>query len=224
MVARVTSPRRFDMKRSLASLIALVPLAGCSFFGIRTAKEPEYTVVLSDGEFEIRDYPELVVARTVVEADYDESGSVAFRRLGGYIFGDNRKEQDIEMTAPVLREPEGEEIAMTAPVLQEGSGKRWVMAFVMPAEHRLDSLPVPDDPNVELDVVPPRRVAAVRYSGTTSEEKIGHHAARLSSWLVSRGYEADSSPRSARYDPPWTLPFLRRNEVHIDVRKSPRPE
>jgi effector-binding domain-containing protein len=202
------------MKKPLALLAGVAAigafslLGGCSMFGIRTYEEPKYTVLAEDGSFEVREYGELVIATTATEVEnYDESGSKGFKRLGGYIFGKNR----------VAGTDESEGISMTAPVIQERADDAWTMAFVMPAEHSMDSLPVPLDPTVEFVTIPARTVAAVRYSGLVSEETIEEYTAKLSEWLTERGYEAVSPPRSARYDPPWAIPFLRRNEVLIDV-------
>lgn len=193
---------------SVAAIGAFSFLGGCSMFGIRTSEEPKYTVLAEDGSFEVRQYGDLLIAETAVEVEnYDESGSKGFKRLGGYIFGKNR----------VAGTGESESISMTAPVIQEKSDDAWTMAFVMPAERSKDSLPVPLDPAVTFRTVPARTVAAVRYSGLVSEETIREHTVLLEQWLAERGYVAVSPPRSARYDPPWTIPFLRRNEVLIDV-------
>jgi effector-binding domain-containing protein len=192
----------------VGSLLGSMLLGACSVFGIRTAEEPPYEVITSEDDFEIRAYPESVVATTVVQVDdYDKSGSVAFNRLGGYIFGDNRK----------AGSDESEKIAMTAPVIQEKSEKGWVATFVMPSEWSRDSLPDPTDPTVELRNVPGRKVASIRYTGLVTEKKIEEQAAKLRAWVESQGMKVLSPHRSARYDPPWTIPFLRRNEVHVDV-------
>ena len=205
------------MKQVLAFALIGSLLSGCTVFGIRSAEEAPHEVLAEDGDIQIRRYRAAVVAETVVDGDYDETGSIAFNRLGGYIFGKNKKRQEIAMTAPVVREEASEEIAMTVPVLQERSGRRWTMTFVMPAEYTLETLPEPLDPAVTLREQPPRTVATIRYSGSLSEERIDEKAVELRAWLKDNGYKAVSSSRSAGYDPPWTLTFLRRNEVHIDV-------
>jgi hypothetical protein len=125
------------------------------------------------------------------------------------------------MTAPVLQEVapsrKGEKIAMTAPVLQESSGDAWIMTFVMPAEYTLETLPEPVDPLVEIRTIAPKRVATVRFSGLMNKKKFDRNSAELSNWIERNGYAAVSAPRSAGYDPPWTLPPFRRNEIHIDI-------
>lgn len=202
-------------------ILAVVFLSGCSVFGAAAAEEPDFEVLAEEGEFQVREYGELLVAQTEVEGDYDEVGSVAFRRLAGFIFGDNEAAQKVAMTAPVLQEESidgtSQEIAMTAPVLQAPAEGSWVMTFVMPAEHTLETLPRPTDPSVEIRTIPARRVATIRFSGLINKSKFDRYSARLGTWIENNGYIAVSPPRSAGYDPPWTLPPLRRNEIHIDV-------
>lgn len=205
------------MKKVLALLSGVYFLSACSVFGVQTAEEAPYTVQAKEGNIEIREYADLIVAQTAVTGDYEKSSGIAFRRLADYIFGNNRKEQSISMTAPVVQELENEEIAMTAPVLQEKSGQKWVMSFVMPARYTLETLPEPLDPDVEVKRVRGKKVASIRYSGLLTEDKITAKGKELLAWLDENGYKALSLPRSAGYDPPWTLPFLRRNEVLIDI-------
>lgn len=225
------------MSRSRISLICAAVVAsvmllsgfGCSVFGIRTTPEPAYTVVEGDGSFELRDYDDLLVAQTKVAASYDDASSTAFRRLFRYISGANSTAKDVAMTAPVLQEqepapkeqePSSSEIAMTAPVLQQETGEGgWTMAFVLPDSYTLATAPQPSDPEVVLGVLPGRRVAVLRYSGSLSEERMEQRTAELREWIATKGLQPLSEPRSAGYDPPWTLPFLRRNEVLIDVAR-----
>ena len=125
------------------------------------------------GNFEIRQYAPYVVAETSVTGSFQWVGNVAFRRLADYIFGKNRRrdsadpqrigQETIAMTAPVIQAPDKQQIAMTAPVTQEGSGKSWIVAFVMPSQYRLESLPEPLNPNVRLSERPGQLMAALRY-------------------------------------------------------------
>jgi len=203
--------------KKLISFITMAFLTGCSVFGIRTAKEPDYQVLNDYGQIQIRHYPVLVIAETEVKADYQNSSSEAFRRLAGYIFGNNQKQQRMAMTAPVIQQPPAETMAMTAPVLQQKSGSVWQMAFVLPEGYSLSNAPKPLDPSVVIKEIPDKKVAVIRYSGSLSEQGIDEKSEELKNWLIQQGYKAISHPRSAAYDPPWTLPFLRRNEVHIDI-------
>ena len=216
-------PRRLPRPASqaLLALAAGLLTTSCSMVGIRTVEEAPYDVVSQEGAFEIREYHPIVVAETTVEADYDEAGNKAFRRLFRYISGKNETRTSIAMTAPVLADPgattKGESIAMTAPVLGEQAGESWRYAFVLPADYTLETAPTPASPDVRLAEVPRRTVAVLRYSGSRDEESMREKTEALREWIVSKGIEPTSAPRSAGYDPPWTLPFLRRNEVMFDV-------
>lgn len=203
--------------KKVFSLLSGLWLAGCSVMGIRNTPEPQYLVIFQDRKFEIREYPPLIVAETVVTADYKEAGSIGFRRLAGYIFGGNTTQASIAMTTPVVREANGEQIAMTAPVLQQTEGKQWRMSFVMPASYRLDTLPIPLDSNVVLRELPAKKIAVLRYSGSLSENVIASNSKTLLDWLNQQALKPLSPARSAAYDPPWTIPMLRRNEIHIDI-------
>ena len=203
--------------KKIVSLLSGLWLAGCSVMGIRNAPEPEYQVLLRDGEFEIRTYPSLWVAETLVDANYTEAGSVGFKRLAGYIFGGNTRREQMAMTTPVIREADGEEIAMTAPVLQQTEGRQWRMAFVMPASYSLETLPIPLDADISLKQLPAKKVAVLQYSGALSEGVIARNSQKLLDWLTQRSLKPLSPTRSAAYDPPWTIPILRRNEIHVDL-------
>ena len=205
------------LQRSWPALLCLAS-TGCSIFGIRTGEEARYETVVSDGGFSVRQYADCTIAETFVDASYRESGSIAFRRLAGYIFGKNERQQKIAMTTPVIQEPRSEKIAMTAPVVQEEVDVGWRMAFVLPAGSTSETAPKPRDPKVIVRDVKSRKVAVVRYSGSLSDARADANAERLKQWLIGRGYEATSKPRSAAYDPPWTIPFLRRNEIHMDIK------
>lgn len=207
----------FPMRTAKALLISLPLLAGCSVFGIRTVEEPSFEVLREEGAIQIRLYPSTVIAQTIVTGNYDGSSSIAFKRLAGYIFGGNKTKEDISMKAPVVQQQESTKIAMTAPVLQQSEGGNWTMSFVMPAAYSLETLPEPLDRQVTLLEVPGKTVASLRYSGRLNETNIGARSDELLDWLKTNGYRVTSGPRSAAYDPPWTIPFLRRNEVQFDV-------
>lgn len=204
--------------KKLAAVTMSILFTGCTVFGIRTVEQANYTVLMDDGDIQIRHYDDFIVAETIVQAEYDEASSIGFRRIAGYIFGENKRNEKVAMTAPVLQEREtGEKISMTAPVLQEKSGASWKTSFVMPAKYTMDTLPQPLDPSVILKEVKGGKVAVIRYKGVLSEENIAKKTKELEHWLKKNDYELISKPRSAGYDPPWTIPFLRRNEVHIDI-------
>ncbi|MCG8342263.1 MAG: heme-binding protein [Chlorobiales bacterium] len=199
-------------------LLSSFLLAGCSVLGKRTAEEAQYAVLKSEGEFEIRRYEPMIIAETTIEGDYRSASGKAFSRLAGFIFGGNKAESSIDMTTPVLQEQESEEVVMTAPVLQKKSGEKWVTAFVMPRKYTMETIPKPLDKDIVLKEIPADTVAVIRYSGLHSEKNIRKYSEKLNEWIVREGYRPVSGPRAATFDPPWTLPFLRRNEVHIEVK------
>jgi hypothetical protein len=203
--------------KSFLTLLNTLFLAGCSLFGIHSYEEAGYTVQEDHGSIQIRQYKPLLVAQTEVAANYDDASGKAFRRLFNYISGENKKQQKIVMTAPVIRERQNEEITMTAPVFQQKSGQTWLMSFVLPSEYTMTTAPIPLDSSVAIKEQPSKKVAVLSYSGFLSEQGIEEKTHELTSWLAEKSYKSISSARSAGFDPPWTLPFLRRNEVHIDI-------
>ena len=180
-------------------------------------EEAPYTVIKSDDIFELREYAPQILAEIIVDGELEGAGSKAFRPLFGYISGDNKARSKIAMTAPVSQEQQGEEIAMTAPVSQQRVQGKWAVSFMMPATYTMETLPTPVDPRIALRQVPARRVAAVRYSGLWSEEKYLLHKAKLEKWITANRFTVSGEPVWARYNSPFTLWFLRRNEVLIPV-------
>ena len=180
-------------------------------------EEPNYEIALSQGEFELRRYAPHIIAATYVVGDFGNVGSEGFRRLAGYIFGGNRSRQQISMTAPVTLDPQSEKLAMTAPVSQQSSGDKWRIAFVMPASYTMETLPIPKDSRVNLQEVPERLVATLRYSGPSNDASYQKKEEILLDWILDRGWTIESPPAFARYDPPYVPWFLRRNEVLIEV-------
>jgi hypothetical protein len=204
-------------------LVTAIPFLGlclASVLFVRDAQaieETKYEVVESEGEFELRQYPAHVVAETLVEGDFSEVGNAAFRRLAGYINGQNRRKQTIPMTAPVSQEVDSVKIPMTAPVNQERSGEKWRITFLMPAQYTLETLPEPLDSKVELRKVPERLMAALKYSGTWSKSRYEEKTEQLMEWIARRGLKQAGELVFARYNPPFMPWFLRRNEVLIPV-------
>jgi hypothetical protein len=190
--------------------------------GAMAYEKPGHTIERREGAFEIRRYAPRVVAETVVDGDFDSSGDEAFRRLAGYIQGDNRTRDEIAMTAPVTQEPRSERIAMTAPVTQEARAGSFRFTFTMPSAFSLETLPEPLDERVSLRAEPPRRVAVVRYRGTWSRARYEAELARLEAWLRAEGLTASGAPPVwARYDPPFMPWFLRKNEIWLELALEP---
>jgi hypothetical protein len=154
----------------------------------------------------------------MVDGDFDKAGNEGFRQLFKYISGENQKKQPIAMTAPVSQDAGPEKIAMTAPVSQERTGGQWRIAFMMPAEYTMETLPQPVDPKVILRQTPARRMAAKTYSGTWSKKRYEEQKALLEAFMQKRKLTATGEPVLARYNSPFTLWFLRRNEVLVPVR------
>jgi hypothetical protein len=180
-------------------------------------EKPQYRVLESSKDIEIRVYPPQVVAETLVDADFDDAGNEGFRRLFDYISGNNRSGPSIEMTAPVTQENAYRKIAMTAPVAQEKTDDVWRITFLMPSEYTLADLPKPGDERVVLTQDPERTVAAIKYSGSWSTERYLANKALLDAFIAERGLTAVGEPVWARYDPPFMPWFLRRNEILIPI-------
>ena len=182
-------------------------------------EKAKYTVLEKKDSFEIRQYETRIVAETYVDGNLEDAGSDGFRRLYAYISGENKKKESISMTAPVGQEAGSEKIAMTAPVSQEKKDDRWRITFLMPAEYTLETLPDPIDERIKLAEEPGRLIAAVKYSGTWSEEGYEKNKALLEEYLRRRGLTKAGAAVWARYAPPFMPWFLRRNEVLIPVEK-----
>ncbi len=206
------------MLNKITEVLGQVAEAGGSIVGIRSGtEEPSFTVDRHVGGVEIRNYGPRVAAQTTIEADEEAARNEGFRRLARYIFGGNTSKTKIAMTAPVAQK-QSEKIAMTAPVATaRGAAGEWVIRFFMPSEHSLESLPVPNDERVQLVNVPAETVAVLRYSGTTTLDAIASHTDQLLKTLRDNGFTTDGEPFSWFYDPPWTIPFRRRNEVAVKL-------
>ncbi|MEZ0340135.1 heme-binding protein [Mycobacterium sp. pV006] len=188
-----------------------------SVVGLRWGtEEPRFTVldtVDRDGvRIEIRRYADRIAAETTVSADEDTARTIGFRRLANYIFGGNDGGNRIAMTAPVTQRS-GQKIAMTAPVTQQADGGPSTIRFFMPSKWTMDTLPTPDDERVTLVEVPGETVAVLRFTGDRSPAEVARRSNQLREALRGSGYELTGEPMAWFYDPPFTLPFRRRNEV-----------
>ncbi len=181
-------------------------------------KEPTFSVVEKKGGYEIREYAPYIEAQIKVEGDYREALSSGFRILAGYIFGANTSKQSIAMTAPVT-EQKSQPIAMTAPVSETVlSDNSRVVSFVMPEEYTLETLPTPNDKRIELIEILSHKSAVLRYSGYNNAKKVDRMKARLLEYLRRDSVVVIGVPRFAGYNPPWTPPFMNRNEIIIDIK------
>ncbi len=205
---------------AIAGVLALG--AGLAGPVMSQVEQPPYRVIEQQGDIELRDYPSMIVAETEVAGSRQAAINAGFRTIADYIFGNNTSAQKVAMTAPVLQQA-GEKIAMTAPVTQQGAGDSWRVRFIMPASYTLASLPRPKNPAVVLRELPGQRYAVIRFSGLAGEDSLRRRTESLRAFLASRQIGAVGQPSYAFYNPPWTLPFMRRNEVLIAVGSSAAP-
>ena len=207
------------MLQKIASTVGQVGESVLSVVGVRVGtEEPPHTSRRLTDEVEIRRYSPRIAAQTTVDADEDEARQEGFRRLARYIFGGNGGKQKVAMTAPVSQSPaDSKKIAMTAPVSSTPGNDGWVVRFFMPAEWTMDTLPTPDDDRVTLTEVPAETVAVLRFSGGRSRDDVEPQMAALVEALRAHGIEMLGEPMTWFYDPPWTLPPLRRNEVVVAI-------
>lgn len=202
--------------RLLAALSGLL-LGACSVIGVRDGtEEPRFDVIDRAGAVEIRRYGPRLAAETTFAAESETAArSEGFRRLAGYIFGGNQGAARIAMTAPVAQAPE--RIAMTAPVGAARGADGWTIRFFMPASSTRATLPVPNDTRVTLVEAPAETVAVLRYAGVPSAAAAAEQRARLLAALGATRWQAAGEAFDWFYDPPWTLPPLRRNEAVVAV-------
>jgi len=209
--------KKHTARKAIQAILALMFLTflagGCAL----RVEEAHYTIIRQTKKFELRDYPSQIVAETVVEGTIEDAGNRAFRPLFNYISGQNRSQEKISMTSPVTQEASSEKIAMTAPVAQQSTADGWMVSFMMPKSYTMDTLPIPNDPRVQLREIPSRRVACVKYSGTWSEKRYLRNLQELEAWIQESGFIILGQPVWARYNPPFTPWFMRRNEILIPV-------
>ena len=203
----------------ITSVIALILIAGVLAGPVMSnVEKPDYKVIQSEQNIEIRQYKPMIIAEVEVDGKREDAIRDGFRLLADYIFGNNTVQQVISMTAPV-QQKENQKITMTAPVQQQSKGKSWRMSFVMPSKYRLDSLPVPNNNRVRLKETLTKKFVVIEFSGTNSNENVTKHENQLMNYIEANQINIIGSPKYAFYNAPWTLPFLRRNEVMIEINQ-----
>ncbi len=209
---------RIGKMLKIFALFAPLFLAGCTVFGVRTVAEPPFTVVERpvDG-VEVRRYAPRVAAEVRLAAGESRPDGQAFRLLFDYISGANAGEREIAMTAPV--EQTGTEIAMTAPVEMGQRDDAFRMRFFLPEEFTLATAPEPDDSRVVLVELEAEHVAVSTFTGWWTQASVARRQAALVDRLDATSWQPSGPPTAWFYDPPWTLPFLRRNEVAVPVER-----
>jgi hypothetical protein len=205
------------MKRVLIGLTLLMFLQGCTLFGIRNYEILSYNVLIEEGNFQVRQYQDYVVAAATTEGSYEDNTDEGHDLLFDYISGENAGKQKIAMTAPVIQKSEGKKIAMTAPVLQKKSGSKWTMSFVLPSDYTVENAPQPLDSRVVIQKTTGKKVAVITYNGGLGEESITENTSKLMEWVNQKGFTVIEPSYSAGYDPPWTLPWLKRNEILVEI-------
>ena len=186
------------MKRFYTTLLALT-LGNTAMAS--DIEEPSWTLVDTVEKVELREYAPSIQA--VTQLDHSGQTSAGFQRLEGFIFGGNET---------------GEKIAMTAPVEESLEANQPLMAFTLPSEYELEDLPEPADDSVQIQTVPGRTMAAIRFSGWATDGKVKRNTQQLIATLKQHGIEAVGTPSLNQYNPPWTPPFLRRNEIMVEVQ------
>ncbi len=210
------------MATRIAAAVSGLTLAACSVVGVRDGtEEPHFDVRERIGMVVIRAYGPRLAAETVVEADESSARNAGFRRLAGYIFGGNSARTKIAMTAPVAVQPAsepGEKIAMTVPVAQaQDASGAWRIRFFLPAGLAWETLPVPHEAHGELVKVAAETIAVLPFTGDRGAEAVAAKQAILLQTLEKSSWRPIGAPVAWFYDPPWTLPWLRRNEVAVPV-------
>jgi hypothetical protein len=201
----------------IGSVVALGAIAWGSIVS-SNVEQAKYDVIVSAGNIEIREYAIHIVAEVTVSGERKVAINQGFRLIADYIFGNNTASSKVAMTAPVIQQP-SEKIAMTAPVIQQGSSNEWNVQFVMPANYTLETLPKPNNEAVTLHEVGAKHYAVIRFSGTAGAESLKSHTAELNTFISTKKYTPISQPTFAFFNPPWTVPFLRRNEVMVEIER-----
>ncbi len=170
--------------------------------GIRLNEQPDYDVLVKDGDIEVRKYHKTLLAQVTVQGEYEQAIKDGFQILANYIFGENKTD---------------DQIAMTAPVYQEKTSEGWMISFVVPEKFDRNTVPDPVNPNIHFVDLPERKIAVLKYSGNNNQEKMKKAEQELSDWIATSGSRASSNIRWAQYDPPFAVPFLKRNEAQVNI-------
>ena len=173
---------------------------------LMATEEPEFTLILKDNHFEIREYAPRIMAQVSTSGDFDEASSGGFKVLADYIFGEN------------IIKDRAEKISMTAPVLAEKNNNEWLISFVMPRKYSMETLPKPISLDVRLTEAPKEKFAVIVFSGLVRESNYNEKFQLLNEFIKDKGLIYLEVLQVARYNPPWTLPFFRRNELLIKIQ------
>ena len=204
----------------ITSIIALILIVGGLLAGpvMNNVEKPDYKVIQTEQNIEIRQYEPMIIAEVEVDGKREDAIREGFRLIADYIFGNNTVQRDIAMTAPVQQQ-ESQKIAMTAPVQQQSTGRSWQISFVMPSKYSMETLPEPKNDRVRLKEIMTKKFVVIKFSGTNSNENVTEHENQLMNYIEANQIKIIDSPKYAFYNAPWTLPFMRRNEVMIEINQ-----
>ena len=181
------------------------------FFGIHLEEQAPYEVLKTDDGVELRCYKPQTQARITVSGEFKEAQKEAFNLLAGYIFGENAMREKIRMTTPVLLEHKLDH--------KQELSKEWTMSFILPQNYIHHPAPNPQDPRISLHERPTQLVACVSYAGINNEDKVNEYKHVLKKWLKKRPwYIPLNGFQAALFDGPLTIPFFRKNEIHVEVK------
>jgi len=212
----IMKARHFIRKIVWGVFAVTIILAALSGSIMSQVAQPKCKIISAQGKIEIREYAPLIVAEVEVSGERGKAINDGFRLIAGYIFGGNVATNKIAMTAPVIQQ-RSEKIAMTAPVKQQADGGVWKVRFVMPDSYSLNTLPKPNDDRVKLIPVPSKRFVVIRFSGSQTDRNVKPHEKKLLEYVKEQKLMTVGEPIFAFYNPPWTLPFLKHNEVMIEL-------
>ena len=202
------------------SILIIIVLTGFSLGPIMSKVEtPKFKILSTFNKIEIRAYKPMLIAEIDVRETRKEAVSQGFRSLADFIFGNNIRNDKIKMTAPVVQQS-SEKIKMTAPVVQQSSSQGWKVSFVMPSSYTLHDIPKPLNNEIIIKEIPARKMAVIKFNGRNEEDNISKYENKLLKFMEQNNFVHEENPEYAFYNPPWTLPVLRRNEVMFEIKIS----
>ena len=193
-----------NKKYILIASVVLIIILGCVLVGpiMSNVEKPKYHVVSSQANIEIRKYNPMIIALVEVQGERKEAISGGFKMLADYIFGNNKSKEDIPMTAPVK---------------QQKFQENWQISFIMPSEYNMETLPQPNNKNISLKELPSKKYIVINFSGMISDQNIALNEEKLKKYIFENEIQSLSTPIYAFYNPPWTLSFMRRNEIMMEI-------